>query len=383
MMKVFAVTTWPPHMDGIAYYSKHLYEELSGLAEVKILANTSNNKPNIHEKVKVENIWRRGQFNILFKVFNLVKREKPDIIHVQHGWLLYGSYLASCMFVLSLGLLRIRNVPLVTTIHSVVKKDVKIVENPIKNAIGKIIITFLTLLIVKFSDRVIVHAELIKEYLVKYYKIKDHQGKIVVIHHGTRRLKKRFEKNFKKTYYLIFSFGFIRKTRGIEELISAFKNFLKQHPNSYLIITGGKHAHSRTLEGRSFTGVDKLGNKIQFTGFLPEKRIEEIVELSDLIVLSSKDDRSLEASGTFAMVADQGKPIICSKVSKFLIDPDARKSCIFYEKDNVEQLTEIFEKMFDAPEIRRKIGKALQQYTKDKYWDITAKKHIQVFSSLL
>ena len=385
-MKICAVTTWPPHRDGVALYSAYLYKCMGEIAEVKVLANESNSssffRNGLGGKCRVVKCWRRGSFTYPFKIFRSVLRENPDIVHLQHGWLLYGDKISSLLFPVLLFFLRLLNKPIVVTMHTVVKRNAHLYNSKIVNFIAKIAIIFLTRTIVKLSSGIIVHNYLMKETLKNAYSLEKEEKKIFIIPHGVKKALGKPRKREDETIRIL-SLGFIRRGSGIEHLVEAFKSFSASYPNAVLVVAGGRHAH----DGKGYIEVIRkvLSNppkNVIFTNFVDEKELDQLIWKSKIIVLSAVEDYYIEASGSLARVAMYGKPIICSRVPKFEVELENRKDCIMVEPGNLDDLISALNLLASNASLRRKMGNNLKRKFMGREWSNVAKRHIKLFKVL-
>ncbi|MCD6465103.1 glycosyltransferase [Candidatus Bathyarchaeota archaeon] len=392
-MKVCAVTTWPPHREGIALYSAHLYGEMKKIVDVSVIANIINSSAvealkSDGENIRVIRCWRRGSLTYPFKIFRRVLMENPDIIHVQHGWLLYGDAPSSILFPVLLVLLRLIGKPCIVTMHTVIKRGARLYRNKLINLLALTAIYFITRLTVKLSSIIIVHNPLVKETLEEKFSLKKFKEKIIVIPHGARRanvFRKTSISGKNRGNIVILSLGFARKGRGIECLIEAFKKFLEQHPSSTFIITGGQHAHDKgnpVREVRRKIPPEMLG-KIVFTDFIDEEVLDRLILESDIIVLSSIEDYFIEASGALARVALFGKPVVCSKVPKFEAELKNGENCIMFKPGDSEELAKILKLLTGNPNLREKIGRKLEASFRNREWGLIAERYVDFFQSLV
>lgn len=386
-MKVCLITTWPPYPDGISFYSAQLYGHICGKMEVKVLANSFGSVERdfrMEGNCKIIRCWRRGSLFYPFKIFSRVIAERPDIIHLQHGWLLYGDKIFPILFPLLLLLLRLSGKPIVVTMHTVVGGRPRLHKNIIFNFMARMAIIFLTRSIVKLSNAVIVHNNLMKEALKNMYSSRKDDWKIFVIPHGVREMAGRSGDFPGDGRVKILSLGFIRRSKGIEYLIEAFKIFSAICPESTLVIVGGKHPHDD--EGYIRSLMERLSGEtsnIILTGFVDEEKLDELIWNSEIIMLPSLGDYYIEASGSLARVAMYGKPIICSKVPKFKADLEDGKDCIMVEFDKPEKLANALLLLAKDADLRRRIGRSLVNKFKDRVWCRVAEQHIDLFRSLL
>ena len=391
-MKICAVTTWPPHRDGVALYSAYLYGHMSknaGINEIIILANKSDSsapfKINLEkDRCKVVRCWRRGSFLYPFKIFRDVLKENPNIIHLQHGWLLYGDKIHALLFPALLFFLRLLHKPVIVTIHTVVRRKARLYNNRIVNFMAKIAIIFLTRTIVKLSDRVIVHNHLMKKILEESYSLKKEEKKIFVVPHGVKEiLKKPMENTRENGAIQILSLGFIRKKSGIEYLIEAFKSFSANYPNTTLVIVGGRHAHDKEDYTEAIKRILANSPKnIVFTDFIDEEKLDELIWKSEIVVLSAVEDCYIEASGSLARVAMYGKPVICNRVPKFEIELKDGEDCIMTKPKDKGSLMKALTLLFKDAKLRERLGCKLKEKFRGKCWSNVAKRHLELFKSV-
>ncbi|MCX8170693.1 MAG: glycosyltransferase [Candidatus Bathyarchaeota archaeon] len=386
-MKICAITTWPPHPDGISLYSAQLYGHIGEKIEVKILANIVDlreEKFGVEKKCEVVRCWKRGSVTYPFKIFSRVLAEKPDIIHLQHGWFLYGGKIASLLFPLLLILLRLTGKPIIVTTHTIIGEKPRLHEKNAMNLLARMAVIFLTRIIVKLSTRVIVHNNLMRETLKNLYSLHRECWKILVIPHGVKEPAEKPRKIFWDRRVRILSLGFVRKSKGIEYLIEAFKTFSAVYPESALIIVGGRHAHDdeKYFELLRKRLRDRAENII-FTGFVDEETLDKLVWNSEIIVLPSVGGYFVEASGSLARVAMYGKPIICGKVPKFRADLEDGKDCIMVEFNNPRKLADALLLLANDANLRGIIGRNLRNKFKDRVWSKVAEQHINLFRSVV
>jgi len=386
-MKVCSVTTWPPHKDGVALYSAELYGHISDLVDLKVIANIPENRHQDRE-VNGRNVtrsWKRGSYTYPFRIYHSTLKERPDLIHLQHGWLLYGDIISSPLFIFLLIFYRLARRPFLVTMHTVIRRNARMYGGFLSNLMARITVFVISRFIVKVSDRVIVHNHTMKTYLQKEYGLQEEGHKLAVIPHGVRKASKKSEGFQKDRKIVILSIGFLRKNKGIEQLITAFKKFNEQYPDSNLIIAGGRHAHDTAEKAEKFRNVltPDLTKRVSFTGFIDEKSLDKLIWTSDIIVLSSLDRYYIEASGVLGRVADYGKPIICSRVPKFESELEDGVDCIMIEPGDQEALAQALFSLTEDVQLEEKIVDGLRTKFRSRYWNDVAKQHFELYKTIL
>lgn len=387
-MKVCAITTWPPHRDGVALYSAELYTKIAELVDVKVIANVPEQPYAYRNHCGRERIvvrcWKRGSLTYPLRIFHLALKESPDIIHLQHGWLLYGNFISSPLILISLFLLRLSRKPCVVTMHTVIRRGAYLYENPLSNLLARIIILFTSRFIVRFSDRVIVLNHSMKKGLQADYALQE-GGKIIVIPHGVKDASKKSMMPDKRGKAHILSLGFIRENKGIESLIKAFEKFLEHCPTAELVIVGGRHAHDKKDHTENFKRLvtPNLSKHVFFTDFIDEKSLDRLILTSDIIVLSSLERYYIETSGALARVAGYGKPVVCSQVPKFQIELQNGKDCIMTTPGDSEELAQAFMSLTQNVQLGKNLGEKLREKFKNRCWSAVAKQHLELYRSVL
>ncbi len=384
-LKVCAVTTWPPHRDGVALYSSDLYNQIAQRADLVVVANTLTQKELAKSTEKEDDnilrCWRRGPW-FLFDVFRSVIKTRSHAVHLQHGWLLYGGCISSILFPVLLIFFRLSRKPSVVTIHTVIRKNAQLYKNFVVNFLARMAILFVIKGIEKFSDSVIVHNPLMTETLTKEYG--TNIDKIAIIPHGVKSACNSNEVQ-KSKEISIMSLGFLRKDKGISYLIQAFEKFLETCPDAKLIIVGGSHAHDKKDQSERFKQLltPHTQKQVLFTGFVNEKQLEQLIWNSDIIVLQSTDPYYVEASGTLATVADYGKPVVCSKVPKFQSELRSEKHYLAVASSDSTELAQALALLMRNEELRNRLGENLREEMKNRRWSTVAAEHIKLYEQLL
>jgi glycosyltransferase involved in cell wall biosynthesis len=384
-LKVCAVTTWPPHRDGVALYSADLYNQISKLVDVVVVANIltqqeSSKSREVEDEI-VLRCWKRGPW-FFADIFRSVFKTRAHVVHLQHGWLLYGEFVSSIFFPVLLLFLRLSRKPCVVTIHTVIRKDAHLYKNSFVNFLARMAVLFVSRCIIHFSDKLIVHNRLMKDTLQEEYAAKGE--KIVIIPHGVKPSNKP-ESSQKGEEVSIMSLGFLRKGKGIGYLIEAFEKFLETCPDAKLIIVGGSHAHDKKDQTERFRHLltPCTQKHVLFTGFVDEKRLEQLIWRSDIIVLQSTEPHYVEASGALATVADYGKPVVCSKVPKFQSELQNGEHYMAVASSDSTALAQALARLMEDKELRNRLGENLREELKSRRWSTVAAEHINLYRQLL
>src|SRR5258708_11516074 len=161
-----------------------------------------------------------------------------DVICVQHEFGIYGGTAGGHL----LALLREVKIPVVTTLHTVLKEP---------NADQKRVMREL----IQLSTRLVVMSQKGAAFLRDIYKAPP--GKIDVIPHGipdTSFVDSSFYKDLftVEGKQVLLTFGLLSPNKGIENVINALPAIVAEMPNAVYIILGATHPHLLRAAGESY-----------------------------------------------------------------------------------------------------------------------------------
>jgi glycosyltransferase involved in cell wall biosynthesis len=226
-----------------------------------------------------------------------------DLVCLQHEYGIYGGDAGSYI----LTLLRKLKMPLVTTLHTVLREpDVN--QRSVLEEIARL------------SDRLVVMSELAANLLREVYAVPS--GKIDVIPHGVPDLPFMDPNYFKDKFgtegkSVLLTFGLLSPNKGIENVIQALPAILARQPNVVYIVSGVTHPHLRRREGERYreslqTLAEKLGvadHLILNNRFVSAEELAEHVGAADIYITPYKHEAQV-VSGTLAIALGAGKAIV-------------------------------------------------------------------------
>jgi len=226
-----------------------------------------------------------------------------DLVCLQFEYGIYGGVSGSHI----LTLLRRLKMPLVTTLHTVLREP---------DANQRIVLEEIALL----SDRLVVMSQLASQLLQEVYAVPN--GKIDVIAHGVPDLPFMDPNYFKDKFgtegkSVLLTFGLLSPNKGIENVIRALPAILSQNPNVVYIVSGVTHPHIRRREGEHYREqlqalADELGVSKQLifnNHFVTTEELIEQVGSADIYITPYLQEAQV-VSGTLAIALGAGKAII-------------------------------------------------------------------------
>jgi glycosyltransferase involved in cell wall biosynthesis len=161
-----------------------------------------------------------------------------DLVRMQHEYGIFGGIAGSHI----LTLLRKLKMPLVTTLHTVLRE---------RDSKQRVVLDEISHL----SDRLVVMSEHAACLLRDVYGVPGE--KIDVIPHGVPDLPFMDPNYFKDLFgtqgkSVLLTFGLLSPNKGIENVIRALPAILAKHPDLVYIVSGATHPHIRRREGERY-----------------------------------------------------------------------------------------------------------------------------------
>ena len=226
-----------------------------------------------------------------------------DLVCLQHEYGIFGG--AAGRYILAL--LRRLKMPLVTTLHTVLREP---------DANQRIVLEE----IAQLSDRLVAMSELAAQLLRDVYAVPD--GKIDVIPHGVPDLPFMDPNYFKDRFgtegkSVLLTFGLLSPNKGIENVIRALPAILDKHPDVVYIVSGVTHPHIRRREGERYREelqalaeqLDVSSHLILNNRFVSAEELVEHVGAADIYITPYRQEAQI-VSGTLAIALGAGKAIV-------------------------------------------------------------------------
>jgi glycosyltransferase involved in cell wall biosynthesis len=226
-----------------------------------------------------------------------------DVVSLQHEFGIYGGPAGSHL----LTLLRELEAPVVTTLHTVLRKP---------NADQYRVMQKL----IAHSTRLVVMTERGQTILQDVYQAPP--AKIDLIPHGipdvpfvaSDRYKDQFGVGGKK---VLLTFGLLSPNKGIEHVLHALPDIVAEFPDVVYIVLGATHPNELRQRGETYRlGLEAIArrnriedNVIFHNRFVDLKELTEFIGAADLYVTPYLDEAQI-TSGTLAYAFGAGKAVI-------------------------------------------------------------------------
>lgn len=294
-----------------------------------------------------------------------------DLVCVQHEYGIYGGPAGSHI----LGLLRELRMPVVTTLHTILKDP-----DPHQRRV--------MIELARLSDRLVVMSQRGLEFLRDIYCVPEE--KIDLIPHGIPDVP-FVDPNFYKDQFgvegkhVLLTFGLLSANKGIEYVIRALPAILERHPNVVYLVLGATHPNVVRQEGESYRlRLQRLARELGVSAnvifhdrFVSLAELVEFIGAADIYLTPYLNPAQI-VSGTLAYTVGAGKAVISTPywyAQELLADergilvpfqdPDAIAEKVIYLLDNEAE--------------RHAMRKRAYLLGRDMIWTTVARRYVESF----
>lgn len=311
-----------PPESGVAEYTAALVRSLD--FPVALLAQEGALPTGIG-KATIAGFWKPN-LALPLLVRRALKRVRPEILHVQHEFNLYGGLLQGFFLTSFLIGLRRSGLRILTTVHGIVARSDVTLSFLERNSLprsAKLVRWAFALSywgIGNSSDLLIVHHRHFRDILVRDYNIPDH--KIRVIPHGSRDYQSNPVRSPSKRGQTILCIGFLAGYKLPELLVDVAESGAL--PDATFVfcvglnprVTGRPYlARAAELERR----IRRLEPAAVWKGYIPDEELPATFASADVVVLPYTE--CVSVSGISALAQQWRVPICYSRPLRPLFGP--------------------------------------------------------------
>jgi len=299
---------------------------------------------------------------------------RMEVVCLQHEFGIFGGENGAHV----LELLSNLRMPLVTTLHTVIQAPTAGQMAVIKR-------------IAQLSDRVVVMSRRAIRILREIYSVPA--KKISLIHHGIPDVP-FVDPNYYKDQYgvegrkVILTFGLLSPGKGIETMIDALPDVIRQYPETVYIVLGATHPHVRKDHGEEYRlslqhRARELGvsdHLIFHNRFVDLKELCEFLGAADIFVTPYLNKEQI-VSGALAYALGSGKATVSTPywyAEEMLADGRGRIVPFHDSKALGEQINDLF-----AHEVERHaMRKRAYTFCREMIWKEVAREYLRVFTEV-
>jgi len=372
--RIAVIGNYLPRQCGIATFTTDLCEAISAeYGTARLLALPVNDTENGYDyPARVR--WSLAQDDLTSyqEAAKFLNFNNIDMVCLQHEYGIFGGPAGSHI----LRLLRGLKMPLVTTLHTVLREpdpnQLMVMEE-----------------IAELSDRLIVMSQLSSQFLQEIYKVPG--GKIDMLPHGVPDLP-FLDPNFYKDRFgvegkaVLLTFGLLSPNKGIESVIQALPQILSKHKNVAYIVAGATHPHILRREGEKYrASLEALAKKVGVESqvifhnrFVSPDEMVQFIGAADIYITPYRHEAQV-VSGTLAYALGAGKAIISTPYwhAIELLD-DGRGALVPFQ--NPAAIAQKTIELLDTPAIRHAMRKRAYLFAREMIWKRVAQGYMASFA---
>jgi glycosyltransferase involved in cell wall biosynthesis len=345
-MHLTVVSPFPPTVTGIGQYAYHItkaIEESGAFSRITVLAGAKepNGHASVFRQAEIDYCWQPDQLNSRQMILSRLKHLKPDLVWFNLGASIFGkSPLANLSGMYTPKQTRDMGIPTIVTLHELVElADLRTLNAPggIFAPAGARLLTRLA----THADHVCLTMQHYAEWLSARHVECTH------IPIGSYQNPERLKESEKQG--LLF-FTTLAPFKGLELLLTAFKELSAGFPQITLTIAGAEHArfpgYAQELK-KQCAGI----NNIEWLGQVPEEKVKELFEHAKVVVLPYT--ASTGSSSVLYQSATWGRSIVASDLSEHLYLANENDLQIeFFKAGDAQSLKEAIIALLNSQELR-------------------------------
>ncbi len=252
------------------------------------------------------------------------------------------------------------------------KRIVYTAHNVLPHGKDSVFVRGLFRVIYNLPDVVIAHTPFIKHRIANEFGVRP--GTIALLKHGVYQVKDsaavsksdaRVRLGLGDADNVILSFGRIRKYKGIDILVSAYRQCKDSVPGLRLVVAGDvERSYMRELTQILSIGRDPLGI-ISILKHIPDEEVELLFKASDVVVLPYTE---ASQSGVLFLSYAYGRPVIVSDIGSFPGDVIDGKTGYTFRAGNADALSATIQRFFSHEAMRRpRTEDAIKEFARREY----------------
>ena len=242
-------------------------------------------------------------------------------------------------------------------------------------------------MIYKLTDLTLTHNEFSKSEIIK---VNPHlSSRIHIVPHGNyipfinvqnnkEKSRKRLEIPNEKKVLLFF--GMIKKVKGLDILLHALKDVIKENPDVLLLIAGKPWKNNFSNYQQIIDENNLTDYCLLHTKFIPQIDVEHYYCAADLVVLPYK---KIYQSGVLMMTLSYGKPALASDLPPLKEIVTDMQTAFLFESENAILLAEKLNSILLNPEKLEQVRINGEELINTKYdWNDIGRQTKQAYQSL-
>lgn len=371
--KIAFIGNYLPRRCGIATFTTDLCETIAnqfeGVQCFAVPVTDTEAGYNYPPRVRFEIIEK--DINTYRQAADFLNINGVDIVCLQHEYGIFGGPAGSHI----LALLRDLCLPVVTTLHTILKEPNHDQLTVLKE-------------IIQLSDRVVVMSQRAREFLLEIYGAPE--GKIEIIPHGIPNTP-FIDPNFYKDQFgvqgniVLLTFGLLSANKGIEYVIQALPEILKYQENVVYIVLGATHPNIFRKEGETYRlSLQHLAKELKvekhvifYNRFVSFQELTEFIGAAEIFITPYLNEAQI-VSGTLSYALGMGKAVI-STPYWYATEALAEGRGIIVPFRDSRAIAEAVIRLLSDETERNTLRKNAYLFGRQMVWPVVAHRYMEVF----
>ncbi|MFB3889440.1 MAG: glycosyltransferase [Candidatus Bathyarchaeia archaeon] len=376
-LRVAFISSYPPNRARLSEYAHSLVTELANrpaINEIYLLADKTRGSKGAStgdSKVRVLRVWRADNALSILSIIPQLIRLRPNIVHFNVHFQSFGrGRLANFTGLSLIFLCRILGFKVLAEVHNLGEKvDLEKVnlKPSMLNRMGIFVATKLIL----SAPRVVVTVRSYANYLNARY---GHRG-VQYIPHGTAASNVPLVDPEEK---VILIFGHMGPYKGLPVMMNAFDELRQEKKNVRLVVAGTSHPN---FPGFLEEFSKKRIPKVEFLGYVPEERLEQVFRMADVVVIPYFTTTG--TSGVFHLACGFGRPIVASDLPEIREIIDDGASALLVPVGDVKALKEAIMTVLSDENLAARMSEQNLSFAQKESWSVVAGEYEEAYLELL
>lgn len=393
-----------PESCGVADYTAHLRQQLANRG-IQSIVLTTHDVAETTADPTVYGVIKRWHLDSLLPLVQAIHATKADLLHIQHAAGTYGFNRAIFLLPLLLKLTQYQS-PIVTTIHEYGWWEWHPKGIPptwierLKTwgqrqgwwdrEDGFLLTQSDALITTNAGAETVIHARL-PALKAPVYRIPI--GANITVSPIDRQLARqqlRQRCGWSNEAQIIAFFGFLHPVKGLETLLPAFQQVIKNQSNARLLLIGG--VESLALPDQQADRywqqlchlIDdlKLDTFVYMTGYLDANCVSEYLSGVDIGVLPFNHGVTLKSGSLLAMLA-HALPVVATRSTPPDFDLEQQSWLRLVPPRQVSALATVLDQLLADSWLQQQLGTAGYQFSQQFDWENITNAHLDIYTSVL
>jgi len=376
LQRVAFIGNYLPRRCGIATFTHDLHRAVStSRPDVETSVTAMTNPGSTYDYPPAVRFQvREDRFDDYAQAAKFLNGANFDVVSLQHEYGIFGGEAGGNI----VDLLRRLNMPVVTTLHTVLAQPTAAQHDVMSQ-------------IIDASTKIVVMAEKGRELLRSVHDVPVR--KIEVIPHGivdfpfleTHHAKAKLGFEGKS---VILTFGLLSPSKGIENVIEAMPSIIRSCPNAVYVVLGATHPNLLRNEGEAYRDsltarvreLDIENHVVFFNQFVDQATLLDFISMCDVYATPYLNEAQM-TSGTLAFSFGLGKAIVSTPYwhAKELL-ADGRGILVPF--GDAKAVSNEIAGLLTNEVRRQAIRKRAYAASRSMTWEQTAKRYLSVFEAV-